>query len=110
MQCFEDGLDDVARPSHHITIPESEDSIAASPKEGVSMKVLRSLIEMLTSIQLNDDLGFDTDKVADIDTNWVLSPELVAVPLPSPQMTPKATFSLSLVLSQLASEVNHLSR
>ncbi len=36
------------------------------------MKILRRLIEVLTSIQFNDDLGFGANKVADMDTDWVL--------------------------------------
>jgi hypothetical protein len=72
LQRFKDRLDDIVRPSHHVTIPESEDTIAARPQEGVSMKILRRLIEVLTSIQFNDDLGFGANKVADMDTDWVL--------------------------------------
>ena len=73
------------------------------------MEILRGPLEMLTSIQFDDDFC-DADEVADVEADWVLPPELVAIELPSTQMTPQATFSLRLVLAQLAGEVEYLDR
>ena len=110
MKCLEDRVDDVLRPSQHIAVPEPQDPEAMAPQACVSMQVLRSPIEVLAAIQFDDHSGFKANEVADIDVDRMLPPERVAVQLPTAQPTPKALFSGSLILAELAGEVDHAAR
>ena len=62
---------------------------------------------MLATIEFDNDHGLKANEVADVNTNWMLPSELVAVQLPSALAAPKALLGLCQVLAQLAGEVNH---
>jgi len=71
---------------------------------------MRSLIEVLTAIQFDDEPRLEADKVADIDAEWMLPPEFESVELSTAQVTPEASLSFRQIPAQLAGEVDHPGR
>src|SRR5215472_9446412 len=51
-----------------IPIPEAQDTIAVGSEVLVPPRVVRFLLDVLTSIQLDDERGLEADEVADIGT------------------------------------------
>jgi len=67
---------------------------------------MRSLIEVLTAIQFDDEPRLE----ADIDAEWMLPPEFESVELSTAQVTPEASLSFRQIPAQLAGEVDHPGR
>ena len=59
-----------------IVIPEPYDTEATLLEYGRSTRVVIRHFEMLTSVQFDDDMRFQTDEVHDESGNWILTPEL----------------------------------
>jgi hypothetical protein len=56
---------------------------------------------VLTTIDLDDDLPFTADKVADIATDWHLPRELVAIDLSISDAIPQHSLRVCLIGAQL---------
>ena len=110
MKRFENGLEDIIHPSQHVAIPESQDAKPMGPEECISMLVTRSLIEVLAPIQLDNDCGFKADEIADIHAERMLPSEFEATQLSASQASPETPFSLRLIRTQLAGEMDHTRR
>ncbi len=61
---------------HHIVIPESNHLIAQRLKVLCSFRVVLGLIYVLASIQLDDELLFDTAEIGDKVTNGMLTSKI----------------------------------
>ena len=64
------------RPLQRLIIPEAQYPKAFGFQISSSLRVVDSLIDMLSTIQFHDQFLFDADKVDDVRRNRMLSPEL----------------------------------
>jgi len=67
--------------------------------------VVRHLIGMLTTIELNDQPGIRTNKVDDVTANLVLPTELPSPQVSCSQMTPERLLGVGLLLTKIARPV-----
>jgi hypothetical protein len=107
MQGLVDRVENSVRVGEDVAIPEPQAPKTEGSQERVPMQVLRRPLDVLTTVKFNNEPGLETNEVADIDADGMLTPELVAIDLAATQATPKASFSLSKVFAKVAGEVNH---
>jgi hypothetical protein len=72
---FEDRLRDAGGPGEHVSVPEAQNAETLTPQETIAMQIVRDLINVLTTIQLDDDGRFQADEIADISADGMLSSE-----------------------------------
>jgi hypothetical protein len=58
-------------------IPETHDAKALGLEERVSLGIIFSLFSVLTAVQFNNELCFNTNEISDVTTNRILPLELV---------------------------------
>ena len=95
---------DALRIRQNIVVPEAQDAEALAPQEVRSADLLFRLAVMLTAIDLDDQLGFVTDEISDVATDWNLATKLAAIQLTLTEHLPQ----LALGVSHLALGVSHL--
>ena len=76
MQCFKNGFERSLRLRKNIIVPEAQDAKPVRSEEAATSKVVVRLLDMLASVQLDNDRGFDTSKVANVGTDGMLPAKL----------------------------------
>ena len=69
MQRFEDGVHDAVGPAQDIAVPEPQNPVPLLSQERISVQIFRSPVEVLAAIKLNDDCGFETNEITNIDAD-----------------------------------------
>jgi len=85
-----DRLNHLVGASEHIVVPEAKYGIAIPIQKGRSAIITRQSfwLVVLTAINLNNELPFETSKVDDVGTDAVLPAEMNAKPVtakPAPE-------------------------
>ena len=73
----------------------------------VSPRVIGALVYVLAAIQLDDDLGCDTDEIANVESDLMLATEFESAKLATPQMIPQEPFAIGGILPHVANVVEH---
>jgi len=107
MQSLENCLHDASSLVQDVTVPESKDTIAFRPQEPIAMRIVRCVIEMLASVELDHDTRLDANEVADVRADHVLAPELEVIQLTTAKPAPKQALGIRKVLTQVAREIEH---
>jgi hypothetical protein len=74
----------------------------------VTVGVVGCVHHVLAAIQLDDDQCFQANEIANVTADRMLSPELEAVQLASPQVMPEKPFGIRCIVAQFAGVVVHL--
>ena len=69
------------------------------------MQIFRSPVEVLPAIKLNDDCGFQPNKITNVDADRMLPSKLEVVQLAATQTTPEPSFGIGEITAQLAREM-----
>jgi hypothetical protein len=98
-------LDDAIDLLQHIAIPKSNNMQTLIFKVLGSLPVLCStLLGMLSSVHLYDEISLEAEEIEHIRTIWNLTAELPAIDLPVPHPTPQLALRVRLVVPQFSSE------
>src|SRR5437899_978740 len=73
LQGFEDGLEDDRGPGNHIAIPEAQHAKPARSQKGVSARVIVGLLDVLASVQFDDDGRLHAGEIADVGSHQMLA-------------------------------------
>ena len=76
MQRLEDSFEDRICSRKNVVIPEAQNAKAIGSQESIATTVVRCLLNVLTSVQFNDDRGFEANEVTDIRANGTLPSKL----------------------------------
>lgn len=86
-KCIVDDCEHLVRAHQHIIVPEPQHLIAKLMQPLRPCNVTRG-IEVLTAIDFDDQLGFETGEIHDVRTDRKLTPKPKTSKLPAPQMMP----------------------
>ena len=78
--------------SQHIVIPETQNTKAVPFDEACAIVVVRSSFHMLTTIQLDHQLGVEAGEVGEVRADRALPAELVIVESSIAQVIPEQSF------------------
>jgi hypothetical protein len=106
-QGFDNHVNDSIDVLKYIVIPKSQDSKTLISQPSVTLCIKTSLLSVLSSIHLNHDSLFQTDKVYDITPQRLLSPEFVAVNPPQAELAPKHTLGIGRVVSEFSGSCSY---
>jgi hypothetical protein len=91
---------DVIRAQQGVVVPESQDSIAVDAKLAAAFDVVSLLLQVLPTIQLDNQPRFDAGEIGDIPRNGMLTPEFESAEIASTQEPPKMAFGIGKVAAQ----------
>jgi hypothetical protein len=91
---------DVIYTQQHVMAPVARDSHPETSEDSGSLKIISPAIDVLSTIDLHDELRFEADEVDDVALDRILAPELEATHSPITQMPPKLRFGVRLRPSQ----------
>jgi len=77
------------RRFQYVVVPVTQNTIAAFFQPGTSLFIVFHLVSMLTTIEFDDQFLFKADEVNNVNSDRMLSPELVRAHLTRAQMFPK---------------------
>ena len=89
MQRFIDGFEHDFRLRKNVIVPEAQYTESFGPEKGIASSVIRRLLDMLASIQLDNDTRFDAGEVTYVRADGVLPSKLETGDLPASQSIPK---------------------
>jgi len=89
MERLENGLDRGIKIRLHIAIPETQDAITSRSQKIVAPSIVGSALNMLTSIQFDDDPALHRGEVADVEPNLMLSPKFETAKLSATKTAPQ---------------------
>jgi hypothetical protein len=107
MQRLEDRLDNVVGSREHIVVPKTQHTKARGPQKVIPSRVIRHLLDVLASVQLNDNSGIGASEVADMEPDLMLSAEFESAQLATAQAVPEETFGLCRVSAEVANMAAH---
>ena len=73
----------------------------------VSSRVVSALINVLATIQLDDDLGGDTDEIANVESDLMLAMEFETAELATPKVIPQEPLGIGGILPHVANVSEH---
>jgi hypothetical protein len=80
-------------------IPKPKYSKALSSQPIVAFAIVIDLLDMLSTINLDDESLLQTDKINNVWTQRLLPTKLVTTELPQAKMAPQKTFSVSGIIA-----------
>ncbi len=104
-QRLHDGKYNAFNVVHNIAIPKADDLVTKRLQIPCSFLVIFFLLQMLTSIEFDDELGFGGAKIWNIFSNGVLPSEIDAKFIPA-QVRPELSFSGRGFLAEFARAVH----
>jgi hypothetical protein len=99
IQRHEDGAENVVRILKNIVVPKSQHPESESLQVVSATLVIGKLVEMLTSIDLDDDSALETDEIEDVASHAMLTAELHSE-LGVAQVPPQQCFRVRLRLPE----------
>jgi hypothetical protein len=75
-------------------VPESQHPKSSSLQAAISSLVIASLLEVLSTVELDDQFCFKASKVGDVVGHGYLSAESIACKLPVSQASPKVPLGI----------------
>jgi len=93
---------------HYSVVPKTDDFIPKRLKIAGSFVIIFFLMEMLTSIQLDDQFLFDGNEICDVIPDGVLTAEIHAVQFVPADVSPEFAFGGRGFFSQLACAMHDL--
>ena len=81
----------------YFSVRESQDSIPATPQPLISDLVVRLLLNVLTTVDLNHKVLLQADKIDDVLTHRMLPAKLVSREAAQTQRTPEGAFGIGRV-------------
>ena len=97
-QSFVYRFEDRLGPRENIVVPKAQHAKPVRSEKGISLRIVVRLLDMLASIQLDDDMRLDTREIADVWTDRVLSAKFEAGQLPSTEPIPEQVLGMGRVL------------
>jgi hypothetical protein len=82
---------DIVEMLQHFVVPEAEDAETFGAEEGVALSVVEA-VAVLAAVDLNDQPGFEADKIEDVAAQRDLSAEFGAGELAVAERTPEHGF------------------
>ena len=107
MQGLENRIEDLRGSRHRVAVPEAENTEAGRPQKAIAARVVRRPIDMLTSIQFDDDRCLDADEVADVEPDRMLTAEPESAQSTATQMAPETTLGIGRILPEIADMAKH---
>ncbi len=89
LQCPEDNLQDRFHITQHLVIPKPEHPKPGLVQRHVPSLILRSCLNVLTAIHLNNKLRSKANEVEDVISIRMLPSKLESIDLPSSQVAPE---------------------
>jgi hypothetical protein len=108
MQSLEDSLEDLLCSRHHVVVPKPKNTEPRRPQKAIAAIVVRHSIDMLASVQFDDDGSLDADEVTNVETDLMLPTKLEPAQLAAAQTTPEPTFGVGRILSEVADMAKHV--
>ena len=93
------------RPQQHIIIPEAQYAIAARLDHPRPRIIVFACIQVLSTIELDDELRRDTDKIHDVFSDRVLATEFMIRQMLVSEVMPQATFGIGRCVTQFTCTV-----
>ena len=81
-------------------IPESKNDKSLLAQPIIPLPIIVMLIGMLSAVDLDNNSLLQTDKVDDVDSDWLLPAKLETVELPHSDATPEQLFSFGGVVAK----------
>jgi len=91
---FDNQVNDFIDVLKYIVIPESQDIETLIPQPSISLTIVRSLLTMLSAVDLDDYPFFQADKIDDVASQRLLPAKLKTVYLPESEFPPKQPLSI----------------
>jgi hypothetical protein len=107
MQCLEDRLDNAIEFGLNICIPETQHTVTRRSQETVPPSIVGRALNVLTTVQFDDDPTVQRGEVANIESDLMLSAELETADLSAPQTAPEQALRVGLVFSESAHMLEH---
>ena len=107
MQSLVDRLDDLFGVHKDIGIPEAQHPEARRPEEGVAARIVGRSLNMLRTVQFDDDATIDAGKVTDIEADLVLPAKLETRDLSPAHPAPQAPLGVGHVSPKVANVLEH---
>ena len=98
----QDVVQNILGPRQHIIVPIAKHTISMLLQDLRADFVCIGLLDMLPTIQLDDQLGFRANEIRDVASDWDLSSEFEPCHLVQSQMPPKMPFGIGQLISQFA--------
>jgi hypothetical protein len=99
-----DRLYDLVRSREHVAVPEAKNAESSRSKKVVASRIVSLSIDVLASVEFDNDRAVQTGKVSNVEANLVLSPKLESSQLSSAQATPEE----ALGVRQLFPQASHM--
>ncbi|HEY4167324.1 MAG TPA: hypothetical protein VGM96_11130 [Reyranella sp.] len=84
MQRREDRVDHGIEFRLNVSIPEAKNAVAGGSQETVSPIVVRDTLEMLATVEFDDEPAIERGEVTNVEADLVLSAELETADLSAP--------------------------
>lgn len=86
----------------HLIVPEAQYRKSRFPQHLTTRGIPRGLLQMLPTIQLDDQPSLQTSKIGEVSSDRHLPTKLMTVQAPVPEVAPKMPFSIGLGSTQAA--------
>jgi hypothetical protein len=106
-QGFKNRLQNGVRSEKNVVVPEPQHAKAVRSEKGITSYIIIRLVDVLTPVKLDNDVGFKASEIADVVPHRMLPTELETIDLPSPQATPKQSLGLRGVLTKITCKAKH---
>jgi hypothetical protein len=87
----------------HLVIPEANHPIPGSIQLFGPQLIVGRLIQVLTAVQLNDQLNFYAGEIRNKARNWILATEFQSTHLSTAEKLPQPSLGIRRVAAQVAS-------
>jgi len=76
-------------------VPESQYSKPLQLNMAVTIRIIRVTLEVLSAIELDDQVGFETGEVDDVASDRELPAKAISAKLPAPEVSPEKALGVS---------------
>jgi hypothetical protein len=101
-------LHDTVHVSQYIVIPEPQDNETLIPQPSIPLGIIIGLLSMLPAVQLDDQPFFQTDKIDNVLSQWLLATEFETLDLPKTKFSPEQPLGVGGVFPQLPGPHSYL--
>ena len=79
----------------YLVVPESQHSKALQLDIAVTIRIIRVTLEVLSAIELDDQVGFETGEVDDVASDRELPAKAISSKLTAPEVSPEKALGVS---------------